>query len=268
MRSAGRWVTLAAAAGLVLAVAGAGAASGRAAACRALVVTKASVRYHHFSTIQAAVDAARPCDWILVAPGVYPGRVTIRTPRLHLRGLDRNTVIVDGRHRKGVNGIEVDKADGVWIENLTVRNFDRASRDGEDGNEIWWNGGDESGQIGLHGWYGNYLTAYDTGLLGAYGLFVSNSVHGALDHVYASGFNDSGLYVGACQDCDATISHALVERNQLGYSGTNAGGHLIVQDSVFRNNSVGVGPNSLPNDQPPPQLGTCDSGRTRRRRRF
>ena len=31
------------------------------------------------------------------------------------------------------------------------------------------------------------------------------------------------------------------------------------EDSVFRNNAIGIGPNSLPNDRPPPQLGTCDS---------
>ena len=227
--------------------------------CRALAVTKAHVAYRHFTTIQAAVNAAKPCDWIVIAPGLYREAISISTPNLHLRGLDRSRVVVDGRHRKGVNGIEVKKAGGVWIENLTVRNFDRASRDGENGNEIWWNGGDESGQVGLNGWHGNYLTAYDTGLLGAYGLFVSNAAHGEWDHVYASGFNDSGLYIGACPDCYATVSHALVENNQLGYSGTNSGGHLIVQDSIFRNNAIGVGPNSLPNDVPPPQLGTCDS---------
>ncbi len=231
--------------------------AGDAAACRSLVVTKAAAHYRHYTTIQSAVDAARPCDWILIAPGTYPESVTITTPQLHLRGLDRNRVVVDGRHRSGVNGIEVVKADGVWIENLTVRNFDKSSD--TSGNEIWWNGGDESGKIGMHGWYGNYLTAYDTGLHGSYGIFVSNANSGEWNHVYASGFGDSGLYVGACPDCNATVSHALVERNQLGFSGTNAGGHLIVQDSVFRNNAIGVGPNSLPNDVPPPQLGTCDS---------
>ena len=247
---------------LVVAVSGASAsrsAGGTEAGCRSLVVTKRHPGYQHYTTIQAAVNRARPCDWILIAPGIYRESLVIKTPKLHLRGLDRNRVIVDGGHRRGVNGIEVLKADGVWIENLTVRNFDRASRDGEDGNEIWWNGGDESGQIGLHGWHGNYLTAYDTGLLGGYGLFASNAVSGEWDHVYASGFNDSGLYIGACPDCYATVSHALVENNQLGYSGTNSGGHLVVQDSVFRKNAIGVGPNSLPNDEPPPQLGTCDS---------
>jgi hypothetical protein len=207
------------------------------------------------------VNAAKPCDWILVAAGIYRESVTIRKPHLHLRGLNRNSVIVDGGHAKGVSGIVVAKADDVWIENLTVRNFDRASRDGEvGGNQIWWNGGDESGKIGLHGWHGRYLTAYDTGLLGGYGLFASNAVAGEWDHVYASGFNDSGLYVGACQDCRAVVTHALSERNALGFSATNAGGHLVVQDSVFRNNSVGVVPNSLPQDPPPPQLGTCDAG--------
>jgi hypothetical protein len=238
------------------------AGSGQAAStgCRTLVVTKGTASYAHYSTIQAAVNHARPCDWILIAPGVYPETVAIKTPRLHLRGLDRNRVIVDGRHRRGVNGIEVQKADGVWIENLTVRNFDLDPKTHEEGNQIWWNGGDESGQVGASGWYGNYLTAYDTGIQGSYGLFVSNSVRGEWDHVYASGFSDSGLYVGACPDCHGTVSHALVENNQMGYSGTNAGGHLIVQDSVFRHNAVGVGPNSLPNDAPPPQLGTCNSG--------
>ncbi|MFY9578090.1 MAG: hypothetical protein WAQ33_02085 [Gaiellaceae bacterium] len=73
--------------------------------CQTLVVTKANVQYRHYAAIQTAVDAARPCDWVLVAPGVYRGSVVIRTPNLHVRGLDRNRVVVDGGHRVG-NGIE------------------------------------------------------------------------------------------------------------------------------------------------------------------
>src|SRR5262249_41513600 len=137
----------------------------------------------------------------------------------------------------------------------------RAPLDGEDGNQIWWNGGDGSGRIGLHGWSGSYLTAFDTGLLGGYGIFISNSVSGALDQAYASGFNDSGVYLGACRDCDAVLSNLVVENNALGYSGTNSGGRIVVRDSIFRFNSNGIGPNSLNNDdQPPPQDGACDSG--------
>jgi hypothetical protein len=68
-----------------------------------------------YSSIQAAVNAARRGDWILVAPGDYHeqddvssppnttqagdgdmGGVVISTPDLRLRGMNRNTVIVDG----------------------------------------------------------------------------------------------------------------------------------------------------------------------------
>ena len=249
-------------AGIALAVTAATAiAAGGAARAATLVVTQAAVTYTHYTTIQAAVDAAKPGDWILIDVGVYTGAVSITTPKLHLRGMDRNGVVIDGQHQVG-NGIEVFKVDRVTIENLTVHDFDRATRDGEDGNEIWWNGGDGSGVIGMHRWRGRYLTAYDTGLLGGYGIFISNAERGSLDQAYASGFNDSGLYVGACRDCRARISHALVENNALGYSGTNSGGHLIVQTSTFQNNSNGIGPNSLNNDDiPPPQDGACDSGK-------
>src|SRR5437868_4163301 len=245
--------------GVLVLVLAALASPARAAACKTLAVTKDPSPFRHYVSIQKAVNAAKPCDWILVAPGIYRESVTIKENNRHLRGLNRSTVVGDGGHAKGVDGIEVVKASNVWIESLAVRNFDRAERDGEDGNQIWWNGGDESGKVGASGWYGSYLTTYDDGLLGGYGLFVSNSAKGRWDHVYASGFNDSGLYVGACPDCQGVISHALAENNALGYSGTNSGGHLVVQDSVFRSNGLGVVPNSLPQDPPPPQLGTCDA---------
>jgi hypothetical protein len=225
-----------------------------------LVVTHNSVAYTHYESIQSAVSAAGQGDFILIDVGTYNEQVVITTPGLHVRGMDRNGVVVDGQHQVG-DGIVVSKADNVTIENLTVHDFDRTDRDGDHGNQIWWNGGDGSGQIGLNGWSGSYLTAYSTDLLGGYGIFISNSVSGTLDQVYASGFNDAGLYVGACRDCQAVISHALIENNALGYSGTNSGGNLVIRDSVFQNNSNGIAPNSLNNDdQPPPQDGSCDSG--------
>src|SRR6266516_4814958 len=59
-----------------------------------------------FKTIQAAVNAARPGDWVLVGPGDYkehgyagqvePAGVLITRPNIHLRGMDRNGVVVDG----------------------------------------------------------------------------------------------------------------------------------------------------------------------------
>jgi pectin methylesterase-like acyl-CoA thioesterase len=112
-----------------------------------------------YASIQAAVNAARPGDWILVGPGDYHptadetgpygnpadgamGGVFIDKPGITLRGMNRNTVIVDGTragatpcssrpseqnygrvvngHAVGRNGIVVWKASDVSIENLTV----------------------------------------------------------------------------------------------------------------------------------------------------
>jgi hypothetical protein len=171
--------------------------------------------------------------------------------------MDRNQVILDGRNEPG-NGIEIYKADNVWVENLTVRNFDTGCS--ECGNEIWWNGGAGSGQIGARGWYGRYLTAYDTGLNGGYGIFTGNEEHGSFEHIYASGFNDSGLYIGACRECDARVSGAVMENNALGYSGSNSSGRLTIERSEFNHNLVGIAPNSEnPGDPPPPLDGACDS---------
>ena len=131
------------------------------------------------------------------------------------------------------------------------------------GNEIWWNGGAESGKIGAHGWYGSYLTAYDTGLHGGYGIFTNNEVEGSWENIYASGFNDSGMYLGACQECKARITEATMEDNALGYSGSNSGGSLAIEDSLFRHNSDGIVPNSEnPGDGPPPQDGECNRPET------
>ena len=135
----------------------------------------------YFTTIQAAVNATKKNrgDWVLVEPGVYHEEVLVTKAHsgIHIRGMNRNTVILDGQHEPaptGSNGILVEKANYVYIENMTARNYDRAGSDGENGNSFWWTGGDDSGKIGAHGWYGNYLTAYNTGLNGGYGIFTNN----------------------------------------------------------------------------------------------
>lgn len=255
-----------------------------------------------YSTIQAAVNAAKPGDWILVAPGDYHegahekgptkaeasdgdfGGVLITTPDIHLRGMNRSKVIVDGTkpgssacssakknqnlgaNSAGRNGIVVFKADHVTIQNLTVCNF--LAGKGSSGNEIWWNGGDESGKVGLHGYSGSYLTATSTYFGGestaaTYGIFSSNSSGGSWDQVYASNFNDSGMYVGACQrTCTMTIDHAWMEYDALGYSGTNSGGQLVIENSQFDHNEDGFDTNTqISGDPPAPQTGKCkDNG--------
>jgi len=263
-----------------------------------------------YTTIQSAVDAAKPGDWILIAPGDYHenadesgihadpsdgymGGVMIDTPDIHLRGMSRSGVIVDGTkagspacssdpadqnfgaagpngQAVGRNGILVWKADDVSVENLTACNF--LAGTGDSGNEIWWNGGADSGKIGLKGYSGSYLTATSTffSTVGTadqqeqsaaqYGIFSSNSAGpGTWDQLYASNFNDSGMYVGAChQLCGITIDHAWMEFNALGYSGTNSGGAVVVENSKFDNNQDGFDTNTQINGDPPaPQNGDC-----------
>lgn len=232
---------------------------------------------HYFTTIQAAVNASTKRDWVLIEPGTYDEQVWVYAPQsgIKIRGMNRNTVILNGENKVvpgGANGIEIYKANNVTVENLTVENFDRASLNeetgewelninGAGGNEIWWNGGAESGEIGAKKWRGRYLTAYDDSLYGGYGIFTNNMVKGSWENIYASGFNDSGMYLGACRNCKARIVNAVMENNALGYSGSNSGGKLLIENSTFRNNSAGIAPNSEnPGDGPPPQDGACNSG--------
>ncbi len=256
-----------------------------------------------FSTIVDAVHAAQPGDWILVGPGDYHeqadhapgapeggGAVTITTPGIRLRGMDRNAVVVDGtkpgsaqcdsalasqdlgalgsdNQPVGRNGIVVSKADGVSIDNLTACNFLRAA---SGGNQIWFNGGDGSGQVGLNSYSGSYLTATSTSFSGndqphaEYGIFVSNARGpGVIAHTYASNQADASYYVGACPDCNAVLDDAHAQHSALGYSGTNSGGHLIVQNSEWDDNKVGIVTNSQNNDDAPsPQDGSCPNGGT------
>lgn len=246
----------------------------------------------HYTNIQAAVNAAHPGDWILVAPGDYhtPNTkwgVYITTPGIHLRGMNRNTTIVDGTTKaahkacdpsptvqqfgpvssgtpSGRNGIEVYKANGVSIENLTACNF-LSNDGGQNGNQIWWNGGDRSGTINLTTFHGAYLTASSTYFKDSkhaqaqYGIFTSNEKGpGVIEHTYASNMGDSDYYIGACPDCNATLTFAHAQNSALGFSGTNAGGHLIIEHSEWDHNKTGIVPNSLNNDDAPsPQNGLC-----------
>ncbi len=183
--------------------------------------------------IQTAVDRAPPGSLILVSPGVYREAVTVTTDRLVLRGLDRNQVILDGGFKLD-NGVKVLGADGVVVENMTARNYTE--------NGFFW--------TGATGYRGSYLTATRTG---DYAIYAFDSTKGKLDHSYGSGAPDAGFYIGQCYPCDSVITDVIAEYNGLGFSGTNAGGNLIIKSSVWRYNRAGIVPNSGDGELNPPQ---------------
>jgi plastocyanin len=73
------------------------------------------------ATIQQAVDHAKPGGMVLIEPGTYRETVTVTTPFITIRGVDRNRTIIDGEFERA-NGVQVIEADGVTIQNLTARN--------------------------------------------------------------------------------------------------------------------------------------------------
>jgi Phospholipase_D-nuclease N-terminal/Right handed beta helix region len=184
-------------------------------------------------TIQRAVDRARPGGIVLISPGVYEESVTVTVPYLTIRGIDRNTTILDGGFERA-NGIEVVEADGVTIENLTARDYVL--------NGFSWSH--------VHGFWGSYLTAYDNG---DSGVSARESDYGQLDHSYASGSPDSGFSIGQCDPCHAVVTDVVAEHDALGYSGTNASGDLAIVNSEWRLNMAGIVPNTLDSELLAPQ---------------
>lgn len=204
-----------------------------------------------YPTIQRAVDASRPGDLVLIAPGTYHEavKVTDEHPGIVIRGEDRNRVVLDGRDRLS-DGILV-QADGVAVENLTARRY-------QVNGVVWLTAYDEAEQGGyVQGWRGSYLTAYDNGLYGVYAFGVQ---HGRFDRVYASGHPDSGIYVGRCKPCNALVTDSETELNHVGIELTNAGGDVVVRDSVARRNRVGIQVNSLTKERAAPQVGMLIEG--------
>lgn len=211
-----------------------------------------------YETIQSAVDDATAGDLILIAPGTYHERVEVATDAITIRGTDRNDVVLDGQDRL-IDGFNV-TADGVAIENLTVRNYRQ--------NGVIFNGSGGGRALGDAGVYGTgtatldgYRVAYVTAANnGTYGIYAFASRNGLVEHSLASGSPDSGIYIGQCQPCDVVVTESIAEYNAIGYYGTNASGDVYVVNSIFRHNRLGMTPNSQNMELLAPQVETVIAG--------
>jgi Right handed beta helix region len=182
-----------------------------------------------YPSIQAAVDAAQPGDLVRIGPGTYHEQVVVGPAKkdIVLRGTDRNRVVLDGDRGKRFTGITV-HADGVAVENLTIRGF--AS------NGILFTPPKEQPKQ-LDGWRASFVTAANNGL---HGIDALRAGGGTIDHVLASGHGAAGLRIGNCRPCDSLVTDSVAERGMAGFEGSDSGGNVVVARSFFRDNRVGV----------------------------
>ena len=213
------------------------------------------------STIQGAVNTARSGDLVLIEKGVYSETVAVEKDGVTIRGVDRNAVVLDGQG-KFSNGFTV-TGNGVTIQNLTVHSYQQNGiiftgvlPSGEKEEDEYSYAGDSEGSV-VDGYRVDHVTAYNNGL---YGIYAFASRNGVIENSYASGHPDSGLYVGQCRPCNAVLRDNISENNAIGYYGTNASGNVFVVNSIYRNNRLGIAPNSQDAERLSPQSSTVVAG--------
>ncbi|GLY70913.1 NosD domain-containing protein [Amycolatopsis taiwanensis] len=214
-------------------------------------------------TISAAVSLAQPGDLVLVAPGVYHESVKVATAQITLRGESRDKVVIDGQLQQP-NGIVV-TAPGVAVENLTVENNTQngilltgsaTAVAGSPGRTGGYDTGNEPVTF-LKSFLVSYVTATRNGL---YGIYAFSAQDGVIEHSYASGGADSGIYVGQCKPCHIVVRDNIAELNAVGYEGTNASGDMYVVGNRFVGNRVGLTTDSDHQEKLLPQQGAVVAG--------
>lgn len=175
-------------------------------------------------SIQQAVDQSQPGDLILIDPGVYSEDVVVQTPDIVIRGRDRNTVFVDGVHSLST-GITV-LADGVAIENLTVRNYL---------NDAIWVG--SNGPVPVNRFRAFHVTTSNTG---DNGLRLQNVTNAEVRQGWHSGHGGAGVLVADCSQCNSLITTTLAEYSNAGISVSGAMDGVSIFSSTSRNNRVGI----------------------------
>jgi parallel beta-helix repeat protein len=202
-------------------------------------------------SIQNAVDRAHAGDRIYVRPGIYheQGRpcppepvhqcaVVITEDDISLIGRPRKNapVVIEstGDAEEGVSvgrvggaGCLTDQSQriqGSLISNIEVRGFE------DDGVFLYC----------VDNWRVTNVSAVDDS---EYGIFPSHVGAGRVDHSFATGANDTGLYIG--QSHDVEIDHNLASGNVSGYEIENSS-NVRAHDNESTGNTGGILSFTLP----------------------
>ncbi|WP_030862905.1 right-handed parallel beta-helix repeat-containing protein [Streptomyces sp. NRRL S-37] len=160
-------------------------------------------------SVQKAVDAAKPGDTVLLAPGTYRQSVDIRKPDITLRGHGAGRTVLAPAAKAGKNacakagnGICVTGTDKSPVENVTVRSL---TLRGYAKNGLWATGTD--------GLEVKYVLAEKNG---QWGIAEERSVHSTLSHNLVRKNGDAGLFVANTVDTEEGARDA--ERTVISYN--------------------------------------------------
>src|SRR6266487_3489922 len=180
------------------------------------------------TTIQAAVDAAKPGDTVRVPPGIYHENVLVAKNNITIKG--RPGAIMDGTGLPGNSGITVRSStpsvriNGFTLTGLQIQNYS--------GNGVILVRVDNF-QID----HGNYVNNDE------YGIFPILSSHGLIEFNQVSGSNDTGIYIGQSQD--AVIKANYVSDCTVGID-VELSSNITVQDNTALGNTIGMTTEVLP----------------------
>ena len=180
------------------------------------------------TTIQAAINAARPGDTVRVPPGTYHENVLVQKGGVTIEGSDG--AVMDGTGLNGDTGIRVAAAapaariDGFQLLGLDILNYRQ--------NGVKLNGVNHFNIS--HGRYKNNQQ---------YGIFPEHSSNGQIELNEVSGANDTGIYIG--QSTDVLIKHNYIRDCTVGVEVENSS-RVTVRENAAVLNSTGILVDVLP----------------------
>ena len=190
-----------------------------AAAAHAIVVS---------TTIQAAIDAARPGDTVLVPPGIYRENVLVTKDNITIQG--SLGAVMDGTGLAGDTGITVTPvAPATRITGFSLAGL-RPQHYSENGVLLMH-------VHNFHISHGEYIDNAE------YGIFPVLSSNGLIDLNHVAGANDTGIYVG--QSHNVVIKKNHVTDCTVGIEVENSS-TITVDNNRAIGNSVGIFVSLLP----------------------